>query len=118
MLPKPNPVRIGHDDSQSLLHWVSELSHQELLNFSAYLPNDLSHYAQQQKTWLEHCIDLLHTELHRRPNAGEIANQILNTDDSRRFRAYYALRFPERVTLDPDTLFEVNSSRMRIHLDS
>lgn len=118
VLPNPTPTDVGTNDSPSLLNWVSELSHQELLNFNAYLPDDLSHYAQQQKAWLERCITLLQTQLHRRPNAIEIANQILTTDDSRRFRAYYALCFPERVTLDPDTLFELNSSRMRIHLDS
>jgi hypothetical protein len=88
---------------RDVLKIVNELEPSELANYAPFLPRSLQHYAQVQQKWMQDCIYFLGIDLGRQPQPGEIADKILNSDHSKRFRAYYTLRFPDRVYFDEAT---------------
>ncbi len=83
---------------QELLDRVDSLSPDELLAFKQVCPMDLKHYMGVQRAWIEDDIYFLGCELRCKPSAAQIAERILTGRQSRRFRAYYAMRYPDKVS--------------------
>ena len=88
---------------KELLRKIDLMSPEQLLSFKQVCPTDLRHYMSVQKAWIEEDIYYLGCELNRPPTPAQIAERILTGKQSRRFRAYYALRYPEKVSC-PDSL--------------
>ena len=84
---------------REVLARVDRMSSDELADFDRLRPVDLRHYLREQTPWLEDEIYFLGIELRRAPTEDEIACCVLSQRHSQRFRAYYALRFPEAVAL-------------------
>jgi hypothetical protein len=76
-----------------ILAQVDQLSIRELEQFSVYIPRDLKHYVALQRGWIEKAVFYLGLELGRQPTPNEIANRVLTGRHSKRFRAFYALKF-------------------------
>lgn len=83
---------------RALIQKVDSLSPDELLAFKQICPTDLKHYMSVQKAWIEEDIYYLGCELNNKPTPSQIAERILTGKQSRRFRAYYSLRYPEKVS--------------------
>lgn len=81
-----------------LLDKVDALPPEKLLAFKQVCPTDLRHYMNIQKAWIEEDIYYLGCELNRKPSPAQIAERILTGKQSRRFRAYYAMRYPDKVS--------------------
>jgi len=81
-----------------LLKKVDKMSPDDLLSFKQVCPTDLKHYMNVQKAWIEDDIYYLGCELSSKPTADQIAERILTGRQSRRFRAYYALCYPDKVS--------------------
>jgi len=96
---------------------VDSLDDLQLRTFSAFYPKDLKHYVASQEKWLRDSTYFLGIDLGRRPSPGEIADKILNSHDSQRFRAYYALCHPELVSIDQEALSKYETSIKRIYID-
>jgi hypothetical protein len=77
---------------------VDTMSAEELRSYRNIIPTDLKHYMTVQKAWIEADFYYLGCELQCHPTPAQKADRILNGPDSDRFRAYYVLRFPDRVT--------------------
>jgi hypothetical protein len=88
---------------RDVLQIVNALEPSELSSYAPFLPHSLQHYAQVQRKWMQDCIYFLGIDLGRQPQPGEIADKILNSDHSKRFRAFYALQFPDKVYFDEAT---------------
>ena len=73
------------------------MSAEALVSFKQFCPIDLKHYMAVQKAWIEEDIYFLGCELQCKPSAAQIAERILTGRQSRRFRAYYSLRYPDKV---------------------
>ncbi|MBN1403578.1 MAG: hypothetical protein JW942_03805 [Opitutales bacterium] len=89
---------MAQDFDKELLDRVDALSPDELLSFKQVCPVDLKHYMFVQRAWIEEDIYYLGCELCCKPSASQIAERILTGRQSRRFRAYYALRYPDMVS--------------------
>jgi hypothetical protein len=81
----------------TVIQRVDSLSPEDLLAFKQVCPTDLKHYMGIQKSWIEEDIYYLGCELCHKPTRDQVAERILTGKQSRRFRAYYALRYPEKV---------------------
>jgi hypothetical protein len=81
----------------AILARVISMRLEELEEFDQAQPTDLRHYLQVEKNWINRDVRLLENRLRRKATAREIADHITRTATSLRFRAYYAMRFPERV---------------------
>lgn len=92
-------MRFNQQDEQdrAALERLDKMSEDELAAFNRLHPKDLRHYLEQQKPWLEDEIYFLGIALQRPPSQTEVAQFILDESHSQRFRAFYALRFPEAV---------------------
>lgn len=97
MLPEIDTV------DAEVLDRVDSLSPEEILSYRSIIPKDLKHYMTVQKAWIEADIYYLGCELQCKPSASQMAERILNGPDSDRFRAYYVLRFPDRVIASSDS---------------
>jgi len=96
---------------------VDQFTSLELQQYSAFYPKNLRHYAEIQKSWMQDSTYFLGIDLGHKPDPTELADKILNTNHSQRFRAYYALRFPDRVTIDTDELKRYETALLRMHID-
>jgi hypothetical protein len=85
-----------HSDNE-ILNFIDQLPDERLYDIGAYRPKALKHYLEKQMPWIETEIYYLGIRLHRQPEMEEIAQTILETPHSKRFRAYYALRYPELI---------------------
>ena len=88
---------------KELLKKVESLSAEQLLAFKQVCPTDLKHYMGIQRAWIEEDIYYLGCELRHKPTPSQIAERILTGKQSRRFRAYYAMCYPEKVSC-PESL--------------
>jgi len=82
---------------EDLLNRGDSMTPEELLSFKQVYPLDLRHYMSVQKSWIEDDIYFLGCELHCKPSADQIADRILTGRQSRRFRAFSPLRYPDKV---------------------
>lgn len=100
-----------------MMEIVDSFDSRQLLQYSSFHPINLRHYAETQKQWLQDSTYFLGIDLGHRPDPGELAEKILNTDHSQRFRAYYALSFPNLVAIDGDALKKYHATQMRLLID-
>jgi len=92
------PFGMARQFDKELIKKVDAMSPDQLLAFKQVCPTDLKHYMGVQKAWIEEDIYYLGCELNRKPTASQIAERILTGKQSRRFRAYYSICFPDKVT--------------------
>lgn len=84
-------------EDRAVLAQVDLLSEEELDSFGRLCPIDLAHYIRAQQPWIEDEIYFLGLSLNHQPSDAAIANYVLDQPHSKRFRAFYALRYPQRV---------------------
>lgn len=89
----------------AILARVISLRIDELEEFDQCQPTDLRHYVQVEKNWINREVRLLENRLGRKASAEDVAKHIIRSATSLRFRAYYAMRFPDRVCF-PARCFE------------
>lgn len=70
---------------------------EELDYYDQYRPLNLKHYVTVEKSWLKREMRYLQQRICRIPTTRDIVQFILEQHASKKFRAYYALRFPENV---------------------
>ena len=78
---------------EAVLARVDSMDERELDRFSSYIPKDLKHYVTLQKNWIEVGIFHLGIQLGCRPTRSQVAHYILSSSHSKRYRAYYALKY-------------------------
>lgn len=83
-----------HRFDESVLNRIDSMEVHELEGYSNFVPRDLKHYMSLQMQWLEVGVYFLGINLGYQPSETQIADYILSTKHSKRFRAYYALKFP------------------------
>ena len=86
------------EEDRVVLARIDRLPDSELAVYDRWQPKSLKHYVSVQKPWLEDEIYFLGIRFRRTPTDTEIAETILAENHSQRFRAYYALRYPNEVT--------------------
>jgi len=69
----------------------------ELDYYDQFKPRNLKHYVTVEKSWLKREMRYLQQRICRIPTTRDIVKYILEQHASKKFRAYYALRFPENV---------------------
>jgi hypothetical protein len=82
---------------------VNAMSLQQLSHFSRCKPTDLRDYLEQQLKWIEDSAYFLGIDLGRNPSQSEIAEKILLSNQTQRFRAYYAIKNPGKVVFLTET---------------
>lgn len=88
--------RLRTDDA--IVAYIDSLDEESLAAYELVRPVDLRHYVKQQKAWLERAIYFLGTRLGHEPSMEEVAEEVLTTPHSRRFRAFYCIKFPRHTT--------------------
>jgi hypothetical protein len=81
---------------------IKRMGEQRLDRFDDMVPADAASakfYNALQLRWLHTEEYLLTTRLGRKPTHGELFADFMTNDNGRRFRAYFALKYPERVRL-------------------
>lgn len=86
------------ETDRAVIAQVNQMNSGELALFERMQPRNLRHYMTEQKPWLEDEIYFLGIALHRRPSESDIAEFVLEEAHSLRFRAFYALRYPEYMS--------------------
>ena len=89
--------KIISTERRDILEEVNALTPEQLQMFSHYMPIDLQDYVSKQTKWIQDSIYYLGIDSGHVPTAAEISDKLLNTDHSLRYRAYYALKYPDRV---------------------
>lgn len=83
---------------QEAIHYVNTLSYSDLMYYTKFFRMvDLKHYLSIQLKWLEEEKYLLGTKIHKSPNDIELISDWNKHHNSERYRAYYVLRYPEKV---------------------
>ena len=88
---------IIHDERRDIIEEINAMTPEQLARFSSYIPVDLRDYVTEQSKWIQDSIYFLGIDCGRVPTAIEISDKLLNTDHSLRYRAYYALKYPDKV---------------------
>lgn len=83
--------------SETLLELVNGMSVEELGCFDNYQCVDLSHYLRVQTGWLKEEMYLIGTRIGHEPTQNELMDDIEIYNNSCRFRAYYTMRYPEKM---------------------
>ncbi len=79
---------------------IKRMCERRLGRFDDLVPADetqVRFYHSLQLRWLHVEEYLLSTRLGRKPTHGELFADFMNNDNGRRFRAYFALKYPDRV---------------------
>ena len=79
---------------------IKRMSDQRLKRFDDLIPTgaaDLKFYQSLQLHWLRDQEYLLGTRLGRKPTQREMFAEFMNNHNGQRFRAYFALKYPERM---------------------
>jgi predicted TIM-barrel fold metal-dependent hydrolase len=81
----------------ALLAKINGFRLEELDYYDQYKPVNLKHYVTVEKSWLKREMRYLQQRICRIPTTKDKVQYILEQHASKKFRAYYALRFPENV---------------------
>ncbi|MDX2109431.1 MAG: hypothetical protein SFY80_04240 [Verrucomicrobiota bacterium] len=84
-------------DDQAIIRQVDQFSSEDLDVFQAYCPVDLRHYNTLQLEWLRTEVYFLGCRLCHQPTCDDILTNPDRPRNSRRFRAYYCMRYADRV---------------------
>lgn len=89
---------ITSKEDYELIKLIDSLSDGELNYYSkVYVALDLRHYITLQLTWMEEEKYFLGMELHHDPSEEEMITAWIKHHNSERFRAFYVLKYPEKV---------------------
>ena len=88
---------IIHEERRDIIDEIDAMTSDQLEKFSDYIPTDLRDYVTMQSKWIQDSIYFLGIDCGHVPTAVEISDKLLNTDHSMRYRAYYALKYPDKV---------------------
>lgn len=85
-------------DEREILRSVDELSKEDLELFSKkFKPTDFKHYMDLQIKWISEEKYFLGESLNKNPDDNELISAWINHNNSQRFRAFYVLRYPDKV---------------------
>jgi hypothetical protein len=79
---------------------IKRMPHRRLARYDGFIPSDLANqrfYCAIQRQWLRDEEYLLGTRLGRSPTAKELFIDFMNNHNGLRFRAFFAMKFPNRV---------------------
>ena len=76
---------------------LNSLSPDQIEQMSRLQPVDLHHYLKMQRKWLQDSQYYLGIDMGCPPSAAQIAEKILESEHPKRFRCYYAIRFPDKM---------------------
>lgn len=83
---------------EEIILQIDSLSLEELKYYSDhYIVNNLNHYMKLQIEWLEKEKYYLGIKLRHNPNNEELINFWVKHHNSERFRAFYVLKYPDKV---------------------
>jgi len=89
---------MGFFDDASIIQYIDSLPSQSVFLFSTnFISTDLKHYVVLQCQWIETEKYLLGTVLNREPTEQELIDEWISHFNSERFRAFYVLKFPDKV---------------------
>jgi len=80
-----------------IIEEIDSISLDELYRYSNFYPQDLRHYISLQKLWLQDEIYYLGIKLNHNPTQEEFIKDLEETKNCLRFRAFYCLKFPEKI---------------------
>ena len=84
------------DDSE-IIQTIDSLSYEQLLEYSVFYPQDLRHYLSIQRKWLQDELYYLGLKLNHNPTPKEFDLDLIETKNTERFRAFYCLKYPDKV---------------------
>ena len=97
----PGEIRVICDLRDTLIiARIKRMSHRRLAKFDQLIPIDREqrrYYASLQARWLQDEQYLLGTRLGRSPTHQELFIDFMNNHNGLRFRAFFALKYPERM---------------------
>jgi hypothetical protein len=79
---------------------IKRMPHRKLARYDGFIPSnaaDQRFYCAIQRQWLRDEEYLLGTRLGRSPTAKELFIDFMNNHNGLRFRAFFAMKFPDRV---------------------
>jgi hypothetical protein len=79
---------------------IKRMPHRRLVRYDKFMPRDAADqrfYCAIQRQWLRDEEYLLGTRLGRSPTARELFIDFMNNHNGLRFRAFFAMKFPDRV---------------------
>jgi hypothetical protein len=82
---------------EDIIKQIDSLEEKDLMGYSNFCPQDLRHYLSIQRKWLEDEIYFLGVKLNRKPSQKEISENPERDKNAIRFRAFYCLKFPDKV---------------------
>ncbi|MCG8528685.1 MAG: hypothetical protein MI748_20065 [Opitutales bacterium] len=85
------------EERSDIMEAIDSMSDDQLFSYSDMKPVDLYDYSRKQTKWIQDAVYYLGIDLGHIPTAGEIADKLLNSNHTQRFRAFYALKYPEKV---------------------
>ncbi len=96
-------IKVLSDNRDALIiARIKRMSKDKLKKFDSYVPKneeEMRLYELVQVGWLRTEEWLVGTRLRRRPTQKELFADFLNNNNGLRFRAYYTMKYPERMTL-------------------
>lgn len=87
------PTETKTPSDQDLISKIDKMAFEDLSKFNSFTPKDINHYMEIQKEWLQNQIYFLGIELQQSPSQVQIANHILSSKHTQRFRAFYVLKY-------------------------
>ena len=104
----PGEIRVIRDFRDAfIIARIKRMSHRRLERFDRFMPANREQqrfYTSLQARWLQDEQYLLGTRLGRSPTHQELFIDFMNNHNGLRFRAYFAMKYPERMRRrdDPD----------------
>lgn len=91
---------VDDSDDVHILEQIKGMSSQELKVFDSYGPVDFCHYVRLERKWLETAKYLIATRPGHSSDVSdpELLEDVRENHLAERFRAWYVLKFPEKVT--------------------
>ncbi len=99
---KPIPLSreeraILDSESETLLEIIKGMGIEELTSFDHFEALDRRHYDAKQIEWLRKERYLVGAREHHEPSEMELIDDVMRHHNGERFRAYYVMRFPNKV---------------------
>ena len=89
---------VQHPEDIPFLEIIKGMSQEELRSFDNYLLSDVMDYNRMQTEWVKTQTWLLGHKLDREPSVHDLVREMGETRSPLRFRAFYVLKHPDRVT--------------------
>lgn len=94
----PGELRVVNDVRDALyIARIKRMPLHRLRRYDRLVPIDASEYSDIQVEWLKKEAWLLGTRLGRSPTSQELFIDFMNNHNGQRFRAYFAMKYPDRM---------------------